>query len=48
MRGPLRRIELGGVDTKKFVRGSIRWCTDSDSIAKALTAWNSQISGVSA
>ena len=38
--GPLRRIELGSIDSKRFVHKRIRWCTNSDRSAKALTAWN--------
>ena len=42
--GPLRRIELGGVDSNKVVRNRILRCTNSDRVAKALlTAWNSQM-----
>ena len=41
MHGPLRRIELGSIDSKRFVHERIRWCTNSDRSAKALTAWNS-------
>ena len=37
--GPLRRIEHGSIDSKKFGHKRIRWCTNSDRLAKA---WNSQ------
>ena len=41
--GPVLRIELGSINTKRFVLKQIRWCRHSDRLAKVLAAWNSQM-----
>ena len=41
--GPLRSIDLGSIDSKRFVCKRIRCCTKSHRMAKAWTAWSSQM-----